>query len=74
MPDYALNWDDFKEALKTTFGEPDPVSSASIKLENLKMKDSHHVTKYNVDFNKYATITGFDKRALFDKYYRGLVL
>ena len=26
---------------------------------------------YNVDFNKYSTITGFDKRALYAKYYKG---
>ena len=43
LPDYAINWDDFEEALKTTFSEPDPVSSASYKLDQLVMKDTHHV-------------------------------
>ena len=72
LPDYAINWDDFEEALKTTFGEPDPVSSASYKLDQLVMKDTHHVTKYNVEFNELATITGYEERALFAMYYRGL--
>ncbi len=36
------------------------------------MQDHHHITKYNVDFNEYATITGFDEWALYTKYYKGL--
>ena len=72
LPDFAIFWDDFEEAMKTTFGEPDPISAASYKLDHLAMKDSHHVTKYNVDFNKLATLTGFDERALYAMYYRGL--
>lgn len=63
LPDYALIWDDFEEVLKTTFGEPDPVSSASYMLDNLLMKDSHHITKYNVEFNELSIITGYGERA-----------
>ena len=72
LPDFALFWEDFEEALKTTFGEPDPVASASYKLDHLVMKEHHHITKYNVDFNELATITGYDERALHAMYYRGL--
>jgi hypothetical protein len=36
------------------------------------MHDHHHITKYNADFNEYATITSSDKRALYAKYYKGL--
>jgi hypothetical protein len=36
------------------------------------MKDRHHITKYNVEFNEYATLMGFDQRALYAKYYKGL--
>ena len=72
LPEYAFRWSAFKEALKTTFGEPDPISSASHKLDNLRMQDHHHITKYNVEFQEYAMITGFDKRALYAKYYKGL--
>ena len=34
----------FEEALKSTFGEPDPVASAIHKLDNLSIKDHHHLT------------------------------
>ena len=56
------------------FSEPDPIASASYKLNNLIMKDSHHVTKYNVKFNKLATITGFEECSLFMRYYHSLTL
>ena len=72
LPEYALVWDEFEEALRTTFGEADPVATATQKLDNLTMKDTHHITRYNVDFNEYSTITGFDERALYAKYYKGL--
>ena len=72
LPDFALYWDDFEEALKTTFGEPDPVASASYKLDHLVMKENHHINKYNVNFNELATITGYDNRTLHAMYYRGL--
>ena len=36
------------------------------------MKDHHHITKYNVEFNEYATLMGSDQRALYAKYYKGL--
>ena len=48
------------------------MSSASHKLDNLRMQDHHHITKYNVDFQEYVTITGFEERALYAKYYKGL--
>lgn len=72
LPDFALNWDDFEEALKTTFGEPDPISTASYKLDNLAMKNHYHITKYIVEFNELAAITGYDERALYSNFYRGL--
>ena len=72
LPEYALVWDEFEDTLRTTFGEPDPVASAMNKLDNLSMKDTHHITQYNVDFNEYSTITGFDEKALYAKYYKGL--
>lgn len=72
LPRFAYDWDVFEETLKNTFGEPDPVQTATHKLENLRMQDYHHITKYNVDFNEYSAITGFDERALYANYYRGL--
>ena len=71
---FAYNWEAFEETLKNTFGEPDPVQTATHKLENLRMQDYHHITKYNVDFNEYSTITGYDEHALYSNYYCGLAL
>jgi len=72
LPDFALDWEVFAETLKTAFGEPDPAATAAHKLGNLTMRDSHHVTRYDIDFNKYAVLTGFDERALSTMYYKGL--
>ena len=72
LPNFTLTWNGFEEALKATFGKPDPVASATQKLDNLTMEDHHHVNKYNVVFNEYSTLTGFDERALYAMYYKGL--
>ena len=72
LPDYPLFWDAFEDALKATFGEPDPVASAATKLDNLSMKDTHHVTRYNVEFNEYSALTCYNEHALYTRYYKGL--
>jgi len=66
LPDHALYWDAFEEALKATFGEPDPVTSATTKLDNLVMKDHHHIARYNV------ALTGYNDQVLYTRYYKGL--
>jgi len=72
LPDYATHWPAFVEALKATFGEPDPASAATTKLDNLTMKDHHHIGRYNVDFNEYAAKSGYNDHALYTRYYKGL--
>jgi len=72
LPQYARVWGDFVEALQSTFGEPNPFTSATNKLNNLVMKNHHHLNKYDVKFSEYATLTGFNERALFARYYKGL--
>jgi len=72
LPDFTPDWEVFEETLKTTFGRPNPVATTAHKLGNLTMRDSHHITRYNIDFNKYAVLTGFDKWALPTMYYKGL--
>lgn len=72
LPDYAMYWAAFEEALKATFGEPDPVTAATTKLDNLLMRDHHHITRYNVEFNEYAALTGYNDHALYTRYYKGL--
>jgi len=45
LPDFALEWDAFSEALKTTLGESDPINTATHKLDNHRIQDHHHTTK-----------------------------
>ena len=72
LPRYTTNWDAFEEALKSTFGEPDPIMSATMKLNNLIMKDHHHITHYNIEFNEYSILLGYNDQALYTRYYKGL--
>jgi len=72
LPNFALDWEVFEETLKTTFGKPNPVATAAHKLGNLTMRDNHHITRYNIDFNEYAVLTGFNEQALSTMYYKGL--
>ena len=69
-------WEDdygaFVSELTTYFGAPDIVGEAENKLENLSMKSTQHIAKYLVEFNRLATITGWDSRALRHQFYRGL--
>lgn len=60
LPDYPLYWGAFEEALKATFGEPDLVTLATTKLDNLNMKNYHHITRSNVEFNEYSALTGYN--------------
>ena len=72
LPRHARFWEDFEDALQATFGEPDPVTAATTKLDNLTMKDHHHIARYNVDFNEYAALSGYNNQALYTRYYKGL--
>jgi len=72
LPLHVYVWNAFEEELKSTFGEPDPIASATLKLDNLSMKDHHHIAQYNVEFNEYAALTGFNNHTLYAKYYKGL--
>ena len=72
LPQFARHWDTFDETLKNTFSEPDPINTAIHKLDNLRMRDHHYSTKFNVTFNEYSAITGFEGRYLYAEYYKGL--
>jgi hypothetical protein len=71
-PEWKNDYEEFVQELKLYFGSPDIVGEAETKLENLSMKSSQHITKYLVKFNRLATMTGWDNRALRHQFYRGL--
>src|ERR1700720_2275060 len=69
-------WEDdyleFVEELKLYFRSSDLIGESENKIENLTMKSSQCIAKYIVEFNRLATITGWDGRALRHQFYRGL--
>jgi hypothetical protein len=71
-PAWDDDYDEFVSELKTYFGSPDVVGEAKSKLGNLSMKPTQHISKYLIEFNRHATITGWDNRALWHQFYCGL--
>jgi hypothetical protein len=65
LPDYTLYWGAFEEALKAMFSKPDLVTLVTINLDNLSMKDHHHITCYNIEFNEYAALSGYNDHTLY---------
>ena len=70
-PDWEDDYGEFVSELKTYFESPDIVGEAESKLENLSMKPNQRIAKYLVEFNRLATITGWDNQALRHQFYRG---
>src|SRR6202041_441688 len=66
------DYSEFVEELKLYFGSLDLIGESESKIENLTMKSSQRIAKYIVEFNRLATITGWDGRALRHQFYRGL--
>ena len=71
-----LAWQDdyseFVEELKLHFGALDLIGESESKIENLTMKSSQRIAKYIVEFNRLATIMGWDGHALQHQFYPGL--
>src|ERR1700723_48987 len=71
-PAWEDDYMEFVEELKLYFGSSDLIGESESKIENLTMKSSQPIAKYIVKFNRLATITGWDGRALRHQFYRGL--
>src|SRR6202041_3309665 len=71
-PAWEDDYSEFVEELKLYFGSSNLSGESESKIENLTMKSSQRIAKYIVEFNRLATITGWDGRALQHKFYRGL--
>src|SRR6202045_4191372 len=71
--DWLEDWDLFLRELKTNFGPFDLTRDAEAEIDHLRMKDSHCVTKYNVEFNRLSARLHGDEAALRHNYYRGLL-
>jgi hypothetical protein len=62
----------FTEELYRLFGPRDPITDATIALENLRYRDSSKAVKYSLDFNRHARKTGWNEAALVCCFYKGL--
>src|SRR6201999_4576381 len=66
------DWSLFVSGLRTNFGIIDPVGDAEEELDQLRMKENHHILRYNVDFNRLAAYVPWGNAALCHRYYKGL--
>ncbi|MBW0498171.1 hypothetical protein O181_037886 [Austropuccinia psidii MF-1] len=73
-PSYLLNkWKLYKTQLFTLFGDPNEVRKAEQALNNLRMKESGHVSLHIADFRiLMSTIGDWGERAYIHVYRRGL--
>ena len=53
------DWSTFVHILCAQFGPIDPTADAEDSIDNLKMQDNQCILKYNIDFNRLATQTGW---------------
>ena len=72
-PRWMDSWVAFVAELHSTFGPHNPVADAEHQLDHLQMKDSHHVTRYIVNFNHLASqVRGYGDGTLWHYFYNGL--
>jgi Retrotransposon gag protein len=66
------DWEEFLQILRSQFGPIDPTADAADSIDNLRMKDNQRILKYNIEFTRLATQTGWDDSVLRHRYYSGL--
>ncbi|MBW0498546.1 hypothetical protein O181_038261 [Austropuccinia psidii MF-1] len=73
-PSYILNnWKLFETQLFTLFGDPNEVRKVEQELDNLRMKESGHVSLYIADYRSLMSRIGdWGERAYIHVYRRGL--
>src|ERR1700723_2052324 len=64
----------FLGELENNVGPHDPVGDAENALNELSMKKTARIVKYNVSFWELASRVSWNKSALHDRYFRGLPL
>jgi len=73
-PRWMDSWVHFVAELQSMFGPHDPIADAEHQLEHLRMKDSHRVTRYIVDFNCLASqVQDYGDGVLRRLFYSGLL-
>jgi len=62
----------FIDELRRLFGPRNPINEATVRIENLRYKDAGKAVKYTLDFNRDAPRTGWNDKALYRQFYKGL--
>ena len=72
-PLWMDNWREFLAELSGQFGPHDPVGDAEHQLDNLRMKETHRIVRYLIEFNCLGSqLRGYGEAALRHKFYTGL--
>ena len=66
------DWSEFLRVLRNQFGPIDPTADAEDNIDNLRMKDNQRILRYNIEFTRLATQTGWNDSVLRHRYYSGL--
>jgi len=62
----------FIDELCRLFGPCDPVNEPTVRIENLRYKVVGKAVKYTFDFNRDTPCTGWNDKALYRQFYKGL--
>src|SRR5712664_1181720 len=71
-PEWIDNYSAFLRTLRSVFGPIDPTTDAEDGIDHLRMQDNQKIVKYNIEFNKLASRTGWDDGVLQHRYYSRL--
>src|SRR5437660_1590769 len=72
-PLWMDDWWEFIIELQSTFSPHNPVADAENQLDNLHIKDNHHINKYVVDFNRLAAqVRSYGEGTLHHHFYISL--
>ena len=72
-PLWMDNWREFLVELSGQFSPHDPVGNAKHQLDNLRMKETHRIVRYLIEFNCLGSqLRGYGEAALHHKFYTSL--
>jgi hypothetical protein len=72
-PAWIDSWVLFSDQLQKNFSPHDPMGEAKAELEQLRMRENHHITKYMVEFNQITAHLCWGQHALRHQFYKGLL-
>ena len=68
------DYEAFLGELEDNFGPHDPVGDAEKSLNELNMKKTAHIIKYNIDFWELASRVSWNEAAVHNWYFHRLLL